>query len=146
MQFILPSKITEVLRIRLVDFRISAGFPSPATDYEETRIDLLRELVKNPSFTFYIRTSGDSMSPTINDGDLLIVDKKIAQTDGSIVVVSVNNEYCVRRLYQFSDGSKELRSDNLKYKPIHIGCEFEGGFEIFGSVIYSIQDTRKDKR
>ena len=40
---------------------ISAGFPSPADDFKETRISLDRELVKNKEATFYARVSGDSI-------------------------------------------------------------------------------------
>ena len=41
--------------------RISAGFPSPAADYEEGKLDLNKHLVKNPPATFFVRVSGDSM-------------------------------------------------------------------------------------
>ncbi len=40
---------------------VSAGFPSPADDYIETSIDLNKELIRHPSATFCVRTSGDSM-------------------------------------------------------------------------------------
>ena len=45
----------------LAEEGISAGFPSPADDFKETRISLDRELVKNKEATFYARVSGDSM-------------------------------------------------------------------------------------
>ncbi len=60
----------------LAEEGISAGFPSPADDFKETRISLDRELVKNKEATFYARVSGDSMiGAGLDDGDLLIIDR-----------------------------------------------------------------------
>ena len=54
---------------------VSAGFPSPADDFMDLKLDLNRELIKNPASTFYARVSGDSMiDDGINDGDLLVID------------------------------------------------------------------------
>jgi len=125
----------------LVRMPIPAGFPSPAADYVETRIDLQKELIKHPSFTFFAYAEGDSMFPEIQDGDLMVIDRKIQQPNGSIVLASVNNSFCVKRLQRWPDGSIELRSDNPKYESIHLPSEFEGNFEIFGRVIWSIHAT-----
>ena len=40
---------------------VSAGFPSPAADYEEGKLDLNRHLIRNPAATFFVRVNGDSM-------------------------------------------------------------------------------------
>ena len=40
---------------------VAAGFPSPADDYLEEKIDLNRYLVKHPASTFLVRASGESM-------------------------------------------------------------------------------------
>ncbi len=117
--------------------RVSTGFPSPAADYTETRIDLNLEIIKNPAFTYFAWNEGDSMYPSIRDGSLLIIDRKVDQPDGCVVMLSINAEFCVRRLFKFKDGSIELRSDNKKYKPINLSDEFEGQFEIFGRVIWT---------
>ena len=62
----------------LAEEGISAGFPSPADDFKETRISLDRELVKNKEATFYARVSGDSMvGAGLDDGDLLVIDRSI---------------------------------------------------------------------
>ena len=45
----------------LLMWRVPAGFPSPAEDYVEGRIDLNRDLIKHPLSTFFIRVAGDSM-------------------------------------------------------------------------------------
>lgn len=138
-----PAESSLKIQLPLVRMPIPAGFPSPAADYVETRIDLQKELIKNPSFTFFAYAEGDSMFPVIRDGDLMVIDRKIEQPDGSIVLASVNDSFCVKRLQRWPDGSLELKSDNPKYESIHLPSEFEGNFEIFGRVIWSIHNTVK---
>jgi DNA polymerase V len=41
--------------------KVSAGFPSPAADYEEKRLDIHDYLVRNPVSTFFFPVQGDSM-------------------------------------------------------------------------------------
>ena len=45
---------------------VAAGFPSPADDYIESRIDLNDVLIRHPSSTFFLRVSGDSMLSLIH--------------------------------------------------------------------------------
>lgn len=142
-EFYYPVEIPPPLPVPLVSFRIPAGFPSPATDYVEKRIDLNDELIKNPSFTFFAYADGDSMAPLIKDGNLIVVDRKVKQPDGCVVLVSVNNSLCIKHLYRFPDGSMELRPHNPKYESIHLPSEYEGDFEIFGRVTKAIQDLEK---
>lgn len=82
------------------------------------------------------------MFPAIDDGDLLVIDRKVDQPNGCIILASIHNEFLMKRLYRFQDGSLELRPDNPKYSPILLPSEFEGDFEIFGCVIWSIKDQR----
>ena len=52
---------------------VSAGFPSPATDYLENKLDLNEYLVKHPAATFIVKASGPSMIEAgILSGDLLL--------------------------------------------------------------------------
>jgi SOS-response transcriptional repressor LexA len=54
--------------------RVSAGFPSPAADYEDKRLDINEYLVRNPVSTFFFSVQGDSMEGAeIFDGDILVV-------------------------------------------------------------------------
>jgi DNA polymerase V len=114
MKFYYPTESSETLPIPLLSFKFPAGFPSPAADYIETRIDLNKELIKHPAFTFFAYAEGDSMAPLIKDGNLLIVDRKVKQPNGCTVLASVNNAFCVKHLFKFQDGSIELRSHNPK--------------------------------
>jgi DNA polymerase V len=54
--------------------KLSAGFPSPASDYMERALDLNEYLIKNPSATFFVEITGDSMTGAgIHSGDILIL-------------------------------------------------------------------------
>ena len=78
LEFFIPKKENGIGQW-LAEEGISAGFPSPADDFKETRISLDRELVKNKEATFYARVSGDSMvGAGLDDGDLLVIDNTIS--------------------------------------------------------------------
>src|SRR5688572_19337569 len=81
--------------------RVSAGFPSPADDYVEARLDLNELLVNHKEATFFLRVKGDSMkNANINDGDLLIVDRAAEPTHCDIVVAVINAELTVKALFK----------------------------------------------
>lgn len=81
--------------------RIAAGFPSPADDYIESRLDLNEYLVRHKEATFFLRVKGDSMKDAhIQDGNLLIVDRSVEPGHGDIVVAVVHGELTVKRLHK----------------------------------------------
>jgi len=121
----------------IVASRVSAGFPSPAEDYIEGRIDLNRDLIRHPFTTFYVRVLGDSMESLICSGELLVVDRMPETKDKDIVVARLGNELGVKRLRILDDGAVLLVSENANYKPIEINLETD--FEIWGKVLHSIQ-------
>ena len=78
---------------------ISAGFPSPAGDFEEARISLEKVLVKNKEATFYAKVSGESMKDAgLNDGDILVIDRSEEVKNNKIAVCYVNGEFTVKRV------------------------------------------------
>lgn len=134
---IFESDITSKLELPLFQTGISAGFPSPADDYIEGRIDLNIELIKNPSATFFGRVNGDSMiNAGIGNGDLIVVDKSIEPRENSIVVCIIDGEFTVKRFKKIK-GEYFLCPENEKYKPIKINSEND--FRIWGTVTYSIK-------
>ena len=121
----------------LIMCRVQAGFPSPAEDYVEGRIDLNRDLIRHPLSTFYVRVSGDSMvGAGITPGALLVVDRAVEAHDGHVVVARVDDELCVKRLCVSDEGRILLLSENEQYPPIEITEEMD--FEVWGRVLYSI--------
>ena len=120
----------------LVVARISAGFPSPAEDWIEGRLDLNRHLIKHPAATFYMRVIGDSMNDEIREGDILVVDRAAEAEDGDIVVVRIFNDFTVKKLC-LQDGKIQLLASNDSYQPIEITEEMD--FEVWGKVLWSIR-------
>ena len=123
------------LEIPLYLAKVQAGFPSPADDYMDKRLDLNEHLIKHEAATFYCRVSGHSMEGAgIFDGDLLIVDRAVKPKNGSIVVASVDGELTCKIL---DTVHRRLLSSNDSFPPIHIGENSEMCIE--GVVIHSIR-------
>lgn len=82
---LLPALAPSTHPIPMGAVKVSAGFPSPASDYEEARLDLNDYLVRNPNSTFFFSVQGDSMQGAeIFDGDILVVDKAVAPRHGHV--------------------------------------------------------------
>lgn len=78
---------------------VKAGFPSPADDFIDRKLDLHEYLVHNEAATFFLRAQGDSMTGAgIHDGDLLIVDRSIEASHNKIVIAAIDGELTVKRL------------------------------------------------
>jgi DNA polymerase V len=106
--------------IPLDPVKVSAGFPSPAADYEDGRLDLNEYLIRNPVSTFFFPVQGDSMEGAqIFDGDLLVVDRSVRASHGSIVIAFVNGERLVKRLHLSTD-RVALVAENPRYPPLEI--------------------------
>ena len=105
--------------------RVPAGFPSPADDFLEKRLDLNEYLIKNPTATFLVRVSGQSMKDAgIFDGDLLVVDKSLQPVSGSIVVAVLYGEFTVKTL-KLQNGKAYLTPANGDYANIEISPEMD---------------------
>ncbi len=118
---------------------VPAGFPSPAADYEEGKLDLNRHLIKNSMATFFVRVTGDSMVKAgIHDGDLLVVDRSIEPRDKNVVIAVVNGELTVKRI-RIRKNRLTLEAENEAYQSQEINDGIE--FEVWGvvtNVIHSL--------
>lgn len=100
--------------------KVSAGFPSPAADYEESRLDINEYLVRNPISTFFFPVQGDSMvGAEIHDGDILVVDKSVRARHGHIVIAFIDGQRLVKRLHHRA-GRVALMAENPSYPPLEI--------------------------
>ena len=104
---------------------VSAGCPSPADDFKETRISLDKVAVKNEAATFYARVAGQSMiGAGLDDGDLLVIDRSLEPQDGKIAVCLIDGDFTVKRLKVEKD-CIWLMAENKRYKPILVTEENE---------------------
>ena len=117
----MPCKLVDnhTAPVRFYDVGISAGFPSPAQDYEEPRLHLNDLLIRDPDTTFLAKASSDSMiGAGINDGDMLVVDRGLTNYKDKVVFACINGEFTVKR-YKIERGRPVLKPQNPKYSDIH---------------------------
>jgi DNA polymerase V len=128
------------LKTDLVSSTIKAGFPSPAEDYIDRKIDLNEQLIANPAATFMVRVEGSSMIDCgINEQDVLIVDRSLKAKDKDIILAVVDGEFTVKRL-RIKRGVYELVPENPEYQVITIT---EGtDFVVWGVVTYVIHQAK----
>jgi DNA polymerase V len=137
---IIPIGSHSEIKVPMAEALVAAGFPSPADDYIEHRLDLNEFLIDHPAATFFVRVQGQSMrEANIHSGDILIVDRSLEAKDGKIVVAVVGGEFTVKRL-RIEGNRKALLPENPAYPilEIHPGIELE----IWGVVTYVIHPAR----
>lgn len=119
---------------------VAAGFPSPAEDYVEARIDLNRELIASPLSTFFMRVCGDAMrGDGIVDGDLLVIDRSLESRPGRVVVAVHAGRFLVRRLVRRRERLWLEASDGSSSPLLlPVGLEEGGDPELWGVVIHAV--------
>ena len=117
---------------------VAAGFPSPAENYIEEKLNLDKHLIKNKESTFFVRVSGDSMiNVGIFNNDILVVDRSLVPVRQSIVIASIDGELVVKKLVK--DKIKKdfyLKSENKNYPDIRLNSNSDT--MIWGIVTYTI--------
>ncbi|HWW50505.1 MAG TPA: translesion error-prone DNA polymerase V autoproteolytic subunit [Verrucomicrobiae bacterium] len=118
--------------------RLRAGFPSPADDYAEEKIDL----VQHPAATFPVRVDGDSMTGAgIYPGDIAIVDRSLVDSDlkamhNKIVLAVLDGEFTIKRL-SVKGKTILLVPEHDRYEPIIVSEASD--FTVWGVVKHSIR-------
>lgn len=116
---------------------VAAGFPSPADDYVEARIDLNLELIPRPLSTFFMRVAGDAMAADgILDGDLLVIDRSLRARPGMLVVASHDGAFVLRRLERRA-GRLWLVAGSEGWPPLALDPE-GGDPELWGVAIHAV--------
>ena len=116
---------------------VHAGFPSPAEDFMNVALDLNKELVRNPSSTFFAKVKGVSMiDDGVGDGDMLIIDKSAEPWDGCLAVCFVDGEFTLKRYKNMGDYAL-LMPANKDFKPIRVDADNQ--FAVWGVVKYLIK-------
>ena len=119
---------------------IPAGFPSPAQDYLEDRLDLNELVIRHPAATFFVQVQGESMvGAGIHPGDTLVVDRAESPTDNKVVVAVVDGAFTIKRL-RLHQGRAVLVAENPALQPLEITEGME--FEVWGVVTYVIHRVK----
>lgn len=135
LEFYIPDQNSNILISLLGE--VKAGFPSPAGDYMELKIDLNRELVTNPDSTFFARVKGNSMiNSGLNEGDVLVIDRSLEPATGKIAVCYIDGEFTVKHL-KIEKNVCWLVPANNEFEPIKV--TEENNFIVWGIVSYVIK-------
>ena len=142
----------EKLIIPVLPAKVKAGgygsFESPALDFPEDTIDLLKLLIKDKETTFFAKVTGDSMNGIgVFDGDILIVQKGLFPRENDIVVVFYQGEFYVKRYKpKYKENSLKiesikLKSENPNYSDMDINEDTD--FELWGVATWNLHKLRK---
>lgn len=107
--------------VPMLDVRVSAGSglvnaSQGQSELVSFRADWLRAMGISPGRVEALLVVGDSMAPTVKDGDMILVDRQIDRViDGALYVIVVSGEVRVKRVLVRTDGSLVLKSDNPIY-------------------------------
>lgn len=132
--------------------RVKAGgygsFESPALDYPDDTINLVKLLIKDKETTFFAKVTGDSMNGIgIFDSDILIIQKGIFPRENDIVVVFYMGEFFVKRYKpRYQDNSMKLESIQLKSENsdfLDIDISEDTDFELWGVSTWNLHKLRK---
>ena len=142
----------ESISIPLLPAKVKAGgygsFESPALDFPEDSIDLLKHLIKDKETPFFARVTGDSLNGIgVFDGDILIVQKGLFPRENDIVVVFYQGEFYVKRYKpKYKENSLKiesikLKSENPNYSDMDINEDTD--FELWGVATWNLHKLRK---
>ncbi len=135
-EFFIPDFENQI-ELPYISSGIKAGFPSPAADFDESKISLDTVLVKNKEATFYAKASGNSMiGAGIDDGDILVIDRSLEPQNNKVAICFIDGEFTVKRI-RIKDKNVFLMPENINYKPIQISEEND--LIIWGIVTYVIK-------
>lgn len=98
---------------------------------------LARDLGINSSQSEMIYARGNSMHPTIEGGDSLLIDRSKTEIyDGKIYCIRLEGQLYAKRLQKLSASQLKIISDNKDYDPVIIDFkkEYDIDFEVIGEV------------
>lgn len=140
-EFELPELHHVSVSLPLYSSKVSAGFPSPAEEHVEKRLDPNDFLIDQEDATFFVTIQGYSMMDVgLLPGDKAVVDRSKTPNIGDIVLAIINGEFTIKTLGKHKSGAPRLLPANKDFKPIEITEEMQ--FEIWGVVTGSFRRFR----
>jgi len=139
-EFFIPEISEQPMLLPLFSTKVAAGFPSPADDHVERRLDISEFMIDHAASTFFVTIKGDSMIDVgLLPGDKVVVDRSKTPGIGDIVLAVVDREFTIKILDHGANKMPRLMPANSTgaYKPIYIRPDTQ--FEIFGVVIGSFR-------
>ncbi len=133
-----PSLNTAKVALPLFSSKVCAGFPSPADDHVEKRLDVSEYLIEQADATFFATIVGDSMRDAgLVAGDKAVVNRAKQASVGNIVLAIVDGGFTIKTLGKNKQGLPRLIPANPDYPIIEIKEDMQ--FEIWGVVTGSFR-------
>ncbi len=111
--------------IKMVEATVSAGFPSPAQDFSEEEVDLIKEFGLDKPSVFIMRITGRSREGKdvyIPAGAIITVDRAPKAKPGDIIVAVINGEFTLKTLLR-EYGKWILHAENPSFKSITVEAD-----------------------
>lgn len=125
----------------LYSTKVAAGFPSPAEEHVEKRLNPNDYLIDQEDATFFVTIQGLSMIELgLMPGDKAVVDRSKKAKIGDVVLAVVDGEFTIKTLAKLKSGAPRLLPANKDFKPIEISEGMQ--FEIWGVVTGSFRRFR----
>ncbi len=138
LDFILPAITLSHVLLNLYSSKVPAGFPSPADDHLEQRLDANEYLIDQQDATFFVTIQGESMlNAGLLSGDKAVVDRSKQAKVGNIVMAVVDGEFTIKTLGKAKSGMPRLIPANPAFPVIEIKEGMQ--FEIWGVVTGSFR-------
>lgn len=134
----------EFVMIPRLDVHLSAGNGHNQVEVELVkdnpqafRTEWIRLMKLKPAKLAAMRAAGESMEPTIHDGDSLLVDtSQVNVVDGKVYALWYEGGERVKRLYRLPGGGLRIKSDNSEFGTIELGPDYAGHVRIIGKVVH----------
>lgn len=142
-KFSFPLMDAVPIPLPLYSSKVSAGFPSPAEEHVEQRLDPSEFLIDQKDATFFVTIQGQSMIDAgLLPGDKAVVDRSKTPSVGDIVMAMLDGEFTIKTLGRHKSGAPRLLPANSTgaFSPIEITEEMN--FQIWGVVIGSFRRFR----
>jgi len=141
-----PHELDRYVSIPQFDIAASAGMGAFVHDNAEVQMvmvdrDWLKVQLKvQPKDVSLINVRGDSMFPTLNHGDMLLVSSNLAHIADGIYVLRYGGMLQVKRLQWQPNGKVRITSDNPTYEPFLVDLSDESiEFRVIGKVIWTMK-------
>ena len=109
---------------------IACGTPITA----EQNIEGYADLPDGAKADFALRCRGDSMTPTFNDGDIVLIKQQKEVSNGQIAAVGIDGETTLKHVYRQEEGLL-LTADNPSFSPIYVPADSNREISVYGLAV-----------
>lgn len=144
-------ELVGAVALRVMDVEASMGHGMSQPDHENVIMNMVineswlrrHANFSSPDNLALVTGIGDSMRPTFEDGDSLLVDRGVGDLKvDAIYVLALNDELFIKRIQRRPDGTFMMISDNKAYEPYHIKDAEREQFKVLGRVVMAWNSRR----